>query len=142
MAVWVRVESPSERVNNAVEELAVDAGDGEGVATGEKNPQENDGAKSSATDAEVGQVPKNARKSRCSNLRKKSTSGKSSANEVEADVIVHRDDEGIRANHLEVWICFKVGAMLDNLFMQDGDAKKQCPVIILGAQNTSKVSST
>ena len=102
MAVWVQVESPSERVNNAVEELAVDAGDGEGVATGEKNPQENDGAKSSATDAEVGQVPKNARKSRCSNLRKKSTSGKSSANEVEADVIVHREDEGIRANHLEV----------------------------------------
>ena len=32
--------------------------------------------------------------------------------------------------------------MLDNLFMQDGDAKKQCPVIILGAQNTSKVLST
>merc|ERR1711962_1180676 len=51
MAVWVRVESPSERVNNvnAVEKLAVDAGDGEEAATGEKNPQENDGAKSSAT---------------------------------------------------------------------------------------------
>merc|ERR1719462_938651 len=124
MAVWVQVESPSERVNNAVEELAVDAGDGEGAVTGEKNPQENDGAKSSATDAEVGQVPKNARKSRCSNLRKKSTSGKSSANEVEADVIVHRDDEGSRANHLE-----------------EGDAKKQCPVTILGAQNTGKVGT-
>ena len=54
MAVWVQVESPSERVNNAVEELAVNAGDGEGVATGLKNPQENDGAKSSATDAEAG----------------------------------------------------------------------------------------
>ena len=93
MAVWVRVESPSERVNSAVEELA-----------GEKNPQENDGAKASAADAEVGQVQKNARKSRCSNLRKKSTSGKSSASEVEADVIVHREDEGIRPNHLEVKI--------------------------------------
>ena len=106
MAVWVRVESPSERVNNvnAVEELAVDAGDGEGAATGEKNPQENDGEKASATVAQVGQVHKNARKSRCSNLRKKSTSGKSSASEVEADVIVHREDEGIRANHLEVKI--------------------------------------
>ena len=104
MAVWVRVESPSARINNAVEELAVDAGDGEGVATGEKNPQENDGAKSSATDAEVGQVPKNARKSRCSNLRKKSTSGTSSVSEIETDVIVHREDEGIRANHLEVRI--------------------------------------
>merc|ERR1719228_2376658 len=124
MAVWVRVESPSERVNNAVEELAVDAGNGEGAVTGERNPQENDEAKSSAGAAESGQVHKNARKSRCSNLRKKSTSGKSSANEVEADVIVHRDDEGIRANHLE-----------------DGDAKKQCPVIILGAQNTSKVGT-
>ena len=91
MAVWVQVESPSERVNSAVEELA-----------GEKNPQENDGAKSGTTAAEVGQVHKNARKSRCSNLRKKSTSGKSSACDVEADVIVHREDEGIRANHLEV----------------------------------------
>jgi len=124
MVVWVRVESPSERVNNAVEEVAVDAGDGEGAATGEKNPQENDGAKASATVAQVGQVHKNARKSRCSNLRKKSTSGKSSASEVEADVIVHREDEGIRANHLE-----------------DGDAKKQCPVTILGAQNISKVGT-
>ena len=142
MAVWVQVESPSERVNNAVEKLAVDAGDGEGTATGEKNPQENDRAKSSATDAEVGQVQKNAKKSRCSNLRKKSTSGKNSASEVEAGVIVHREDEGIRANYLEVWIFFKVGAMLDISFMQEGDAKKQCPVIILGAQNTSKVSST
>ena len=102
MAVWVRVESPSERVNNAVEELAVDAGDSEGAATGEKDPQESDGAITSGTAAEVGQVPKNARKSRCSNLRKKSTSGKSSASEVEADVIVHRGDGGIRANHLEV----------------------------------------
>ena len=102
MAVWVRVESPSERVNNAVEELAVDAGDGEGAATGEKSPQESDGAKSSATTAKVGEVPKNARKSRCSNLRKKSTSGKSSVSEVEADVIAHRNDEGVRANHLEV----------------------------------------
>ena len=102
MAVWVQVESPSERVNNAVEELAVDAGDGEGVATGEKNPQENDGAKSIGTAAEVGQVSKNARKSRCSNLMKKSTSGKSSVSEVEADVIAHRNDEGVRANHLEV----------------------------------------
>ena len=80
----------------------MDAGDGEGVATGEKNPQENDRAKSSATDAEVGQVQKNAKKSRCSNLRKKSTSGKNSASEGEADVIVHREDEGSRANHLEV----------------------------------------
>jgi len=124
MAVWVRVESPSERVNNAVEELAVNAVDGEGAATGEKNSQENDGAKSGTTAAEVGQVHKNARKSRCSNLRKKSTSGKSSASEVEADVIVHREDEGIRANQLE-----------------DGDAKKQCPVTILGAQNTSKVGT-
>ena len=57
---------------------------------------------SGTTAAEVGQVQKNARKSRCSNLRKKSTSGKSSACEVEADVIVHREDEEIRANHLEV----------------------------------------
>ena len=104
MAVWVQVESPSERVNNAVEEVAVDAGDGEGAATGEKNPQENDGANSGATAAEVGPVHKNARKSRCGNLRKKSTSGKSSASEVEADVIVHREDEGIRPNHLEVKI--------------------------------------
>ena len=102
MAVWVRVESPSERVNNAVEELAVDAGAGDGAATVEKNPQENDGAKSSGTAVEVGEVPMNARKSRCSNTRKKSTSGKSSASEVEADGIVHREDEGIRANHLEV----------------------------------------
>ena len=102
MAVWVQVESPSERVNNALEELALDAGDGEGAATGEKNSQENDGAKSGTTAAEVGQVHKNARKSRCSNLRKKSTSGKSSASEVEADVIVHREDEGIRVNQLEV----------------------------------------
>ena len=102
MAVWVRVESPSERVNNAGEELAVDAVDGEGAVTGERNPQENDEAKSSAGAAESGQVHKNARKSRCSNLRKKSTSGKSSASEVEADVIVHRGDGGIRANHLEV----------------------------------------
>ena len=140
MAVWVRVESPSERVNNAVEELAVDAGDVEGAETGEKYPQEKDRAKSSGTAAEVGQGQKNARKSRCSNLRKKSTSVKNSASEVEADVIVHR--EGIRANHLEVCICFKVGAMLDISFMQEGDAKKQCPVTILGAQNTSKVSST
>merc|ERR1712055_837108 len=121
MAVWVRVESPSERVNNV---NAVDAGDGEGAATGEKNPQENDGAKYSATAAEVGQVQKNARKSRCSNLRKKSTSGKSGASEVEADVIVHREDEGIRVNQLE-----------------DGDAKKQYPVTILGAQNISKVGT-
>ena len=104
MAVWVRVESPSERVNNAVEELAVNAGDGEGAATGEKNPQESDGAKSSGTAAEVGLVQKNERKSRCSNLRKKSTSGKSSVSEVEADVIVHREDEGIGANHLGVRI--------------------------------------
>ena len=57
---------------------------------------------SGTTAAEVGQVHKNARKSRCSNLRKKSTSGKSSASEVEADVIVHREDEGIRVNQLEV----------------------------------------
>ena len=104
MAVWVRVESPSERVNNAGEELAVDAVDGEGAVTGERNPQENDGAKSSGIAEEVGQVPKNARKSRCSNLRKKSTSGKSSVSEIETDVIVHREDEGIRANHLEVRI--------------------------------------
>ena len=85
-----------------VEELAAAAVDGEGAATGEKYSQENDGAKSSGTAAEVGEVPKNARKSRCSNLRKKSTSGKTSASEVEAEVIVQRDDEGIRANHLEV----------------------------------------
>ena len=98
------MESPSERVNNALEELALDAGDGEGAATGEKNPQENDGEKANATASEVGQVHKNARKSRCGNLRKKSTSGKSSASEVEADVIVHREDEGIRPNHLEVKI--------------------------------------
>ena len=98
MAVWVQVESPSERVNNAAEEFAVDAGDCEGAVTGEKN----DGAKSSATAAEVGQVPKNARKSRCSNLRKNSTSDKNSASEDKADVIVHREDEGIRPNHLEV----------------------------------------
>ena len=104
MAVWVWVESPSERINNAVEELAVDAGDSEGAATGEKDPQESDGANTSGTAAEVGQVPKNARKSRCSNLRKKSTSGKSSVSEIETDVIVHREDEGIRANHLEVRI--------------------------------------
>ena len=82
----------------------MDAGDGEGAATGEKNPQENDGEKASATVAQVGQVHKNARKSRCGNLRKKSASGKSSASEVEADVIVHREDEGIRPNHLEVKI--------------------------------------
>ena len=80
----------------------MDAGDGEGAATGEKTPQESDGANTSGTAAEVGDVPKNARKSRCSNLRKKSTSGKSSVSEVEADVIAHRNDEGVRANHLEV----------------------------------------
>ena len=80
----------------------MDARDGEGAVTGEKYPQENDGAKSIGTAAEVGQVSKNARKSRCSNLRKKSTSGKSSVSEVEADVIAHRNDEGVRANHLEV----------------------------------------
>merc|ERR1712013_284710 len=124
MAVWVRVESPSERVNNAVEELAVNAGDGERAATGEKNPQESDGAKSSGTAAEVCLVQKNARKSRCSNLRKTYTSGKSNVSEVETDVIVHREDEGIRANHLE-----------------EGDAKKQCPVTILGVQNTSTVGT-
>jgi len=150
IAVWVKVDSPLERISKAKEEHASEpeeisatsetsgkeSGADDKVAS--TSTLESDGARKkslsgSSNDGKLklgldasGEVRRN---SSCSNLsagsnsRRKSVSGKSSCSEVEAVPKPQRERKESIASQLE-----------------DGDVKKQSPVVVLGSQTTRKVS--
>jgi len=154
IAVWVKVDSPSERISKAKEEHASEqeeisaksktsgkesgADENIGANITSTSTLESDGARKkslsgSSNDGKLklgldasGEVRRN---SSCSNLsagsnsRRKSVSGKSSCSEVEAVPKPQRERKESIASQLE-----------------DGDVKKQSPVVVLGSQTTRKVS--
>merc|ERR1712192_175246 len=169
IAVWVKVDSPLERISKAKEEhadISADckceeqeeisvtsktsgkesgADDKVGADTASTSTLESDGARKKSLscssndgklklglDAGEGVRRKSlSGNSRCSNLsagsnsRSKSASGKSSCSEVEAVPKPQRERKESIASQLE----------------QDGDVKKQSPVVVLGSQTTRKVST-
>merc|ERR1712181_181464 len=168
IAVWVKVDSPLERISKAKEEHADISADCEceeqeeisvtsktsgkesgaddkvGADTASTSTLESDGARKKSLsgssndgklklglDAGEGVRRKSlSGNSSCSNLsagsnsRRKSASGKSSCSEVEAVPKPQRERKESVASQLE-----------------DGDVKKQSPVVVLGSQNTRKVST-
>jgi len=165
IAVWVRVDSPSERISKAKEEHADNSADCEeqeeilaksetsgkesgadenvGADIASTSSLESDGArkKSLSGSSNDGKLKlgldaneEMRRKSvsgnsSCSNLsagsnsRRRSASGKSSCSEVETVPKPQRERKESVASQLE-----------------DGDIKKQSPVVVLGSQTTRKVS--
>jgi len=146
IAVWVKVDSPMERINQAKEEHA-DTSAGEeqrDVFVKSENGGKEFGADingaikslSGCSDGgklglEVGEAVRRksvSGNSSCSNLsggsnsRRKSASRKSSFSEAEAMDKAQREQKESIASQLE-----------------DGDVKKQSPVVVLGSQTTSKV---
>jgi len=151
MAVWVKVDSPMERINKAKEEHAAE----EEVSTkgstvvkesGAEEKLDADGTTTSTLESD-GAIKKSLpgcsfdgkhelevrRKSvggnsSCSKLsaaagRKKSASRKSSCSDADAVAKPHKEQkEGIASQP------------------EDGDGKKQSPVVVLGSQSTRKVS--
>jgi len=161
IAVWVKVDSPLERINKAKEEhaenseychceepaLAISETSGKesgaddkiGADNASTSTLESDGArkKSLSGSSNDGKLKLGLdaseevrRNSSCSNLsagsnsRRKSASGKSSCSEVEAVPKPQRERKESIASQLE-----------------DGDVKKQSPVVVLGSQTTRKVST-
>merc|ERR1712181_42994 len=165
IAVWVKVDSPLERISKAKEEHAGNsdeycqceepvvisatsetsgkdsgADDKVGADIASTSTLESDGARKkslsgSSNDGKLklgldasGEVRRN---SSCSNLsagsnpRRKSVSGKSSCSDVESVPKPQRKQKESVASQLE----------------QDGDVKKQSPVVVLGSQTTRKVST-
>jgi len=162
IAVWVKVDSPSERINKAKEEYVDDSAAGcieqneilaksktsgnesggdeiVGADIGSTSTLESAGARKkslsgSSHDGKLVATEEVRRKSlsgnsSCSNLsagsnsRRRSASGKSSCSEVEAVPKPQREGKESVASQLE-----------------DGDVKKQSPVVVLGSQTTRKVS--
>jgi len=158
IAVWVKVDSPMERINKAKEEHADTSAEGEEqeevLAKNETSGKEFEAEKnvdadsaSTSTLESNGAIKKSLsgcsdsgtlglgasegvrRNSSCSNLsggsnsRRKSASRKSSCSEAEAVVKPLREQKEIIASQLE-----------------DGDVKKQSPVVVLGSQTARKVS--
>merc|ERR1711990_70502 len=146
IAVWVKVDSPMERINQAKEEHAdTSAGDEQrdvfvkSVIGGKEFGADINGAIKSLSGCsdggklglEVGEAVRRksvSGNSSCSNLsggsnsRRKSASRKSSFSEAEAMDKAQREQKESIASQLE-----------------DGDVKKQSPVVVLGSQTTSKV---
>jgi len=161
IAVWVKVDSPSERISKAKEEHSGNSEDcaeqEEILVTSEISGKDSGaddnigaGIASSMSTLESGGARKKSlsgssndgklklgleaseevrRNSSCSNLsagsnpRRKSASGKSSCSEVETVPKPQREQKESVASQLE-----------------DGDIKKQSPVVVLGSQTTRKVS--
>merc|ERR1712192_106011 len=161
IAVWVKVDSPLERISKAKEEhagnseyceceepekiLATSETSGKESGADDRvdadiastSTLESDGARKkslsgSSNDGKLGlDVASEGvrRNSSCSNLsagsnpRRISASGKSSCSEVEAVPNPQRERKESVASQLE-----------------DGDVKKQSPVVVLGSQTTRKVS--
>jgi len=146
IAVWVKVDSPMERINQAKEEHA-DTSAGEeqrdvfvkSETGGKEFGADINGAIKSLSGCsdggklglEVGEAVRRksvSGNSSCSNLsggsnsRRKSASRKSSFSEAEAMDKAQREQKESIASQLE-----------------DGDVKKQSPVVVLGSQTTSKV---
>jgi len=146
IAVWVKVDSPMERINQAKEEHA-DTSAGEEqrdvFAKSETGGKEfgadingaikslsgcSDGGKLGLEVGEAVRRKSVSGNSSCSNLsggsnsRRKSASRKSSFSEAEAMDKAQREQKESIASQLE-----------------DGDVKKQSPVVVLGSQTTSKV---
>merc|ERR1712181_70138 len=164
IAVWVKVDSPLERISKAKEEHADISADCECEEQEEISvPSKTSGKESGADDKVGADIASSStlesdaarkkslsgssndgklklgldaseemrRNSSCSNMsagsnpRRKSVSGKSSCSEVEAVPKPQRERKESVASQLE----------------QDGDVKKQSPVVVLGSQNTRKVST-
>ena len=176
IAVWVKVDSPMERINKAKEEHADTSAEGEEqeevLAKNETSGKEFEAEKnvdadsaSTSTLESNGAIKKSLsgcsnsgtlgleasegvrRNSSCSNLsggsnsRKKSASRKSSCSEAEAVVKPLREQKEIIASQLEVFfeVTEKVTNGLNKSLVQDGDVKKQSPVVVLGSQTARKV---
>merc|ERR1712192_241309 len=146
IAVWVKVDSPLERISKAKEEHADISADCECEEQEEISvPSKTSGKESGADDKVGADIASSSndgklklgldaseemrRNSSCSNMsagsnpRRKSVSGKSSCSEVEAVPKPQRERKESVASQLE-----------------DGDIKKQSPVVVLGSQTTRKVS--
>merc|ERR1712192_153653 len=147
IAVWVKVDSPLERISKAKEEHADISADCECEEQEEISvPSKTSGKESGADDKVGADIASSSndgklklgldaseemrRNSSCSNMsagsnpRRKSVSGKSSCSEVEAVPKPQRERKESVASQLE-----------------DGDIKKQSPVVVLGSQTTRKVST-
>merc|ERR1711936_1537700 len=144
IAVWVKVDSPMERINQAKEEHAdTSAGEEQRDVKSETGGKEfgadingaikslsgcSDGGKLGLEVCEAVRRKSVSGNSSCSNLsggsnsRRKSASRKSSFSEAEAMDKAQREQKESIASQLE-----------------DGDVKKQSPVVVLGSQTTSKV---
>jgi len=160
IAVWVKVDSPMERINKAKEEHTDTSVEGEEqeevtveretsgnefgaeekvdptTSTMETNGAIKKGLSSCSYGGKLGlEASEGVRRqsvsgnSSCSNLssgsnsRRKSASGKSSCSEAEAVAKPQREQKESIASQLE-----------------DGEVKKQSPVVVLGSQATRKVS--
>ena len=165
MAVWVKVDSPMERINRAKEEHAAEEvvlarrGETDGKESGveEKgdcataSTLESDGAikKSLSGCSFYGKPGLEMRRksvggnSSCSNLsaggkKKMSASRKSSCSDVDAVAKPQREQKKSISSQLEVHFHFS-RVMVKKFPVQDADGKKQSPVVVLGSQNTRKV---